>query len=131
MLIVTPFYTALLVLFYIALSFNVIRYRFTFKQSLGTGGEKKLQKMIRMHGNFSEYVPLIIIMMAFFELAGGSRLSLHLFGLAILVGRCSHAYGLAIKKTPNPFRIIGMATTFGCLIGLAIRLIVLSLQNGL
>ena len=129
--IVTPFYAALLALFYVALSFNVIRFRFQFRQSLGSGGEQKLQKMIRMHGNFSEYVPLIIIMMGFLELGGGSKALLHGFGLLILIGRTSHAVGIASKKTPNPFRVIGMFSTFSCLIGLSIKLITLALEKGL
>lgn len=131
MIIITSFYVALLSLFYIGLSFNVIRHRFQFKQSLGTGGEQRLQKMIRMHGNFSEYVPLIIIMMGFLEINGGPTGLLHGFGILILAGRLSHAFGLGLKKTPNPFRVIGMISTFACMIGLSIRLIIMALEKGL
>ena len=131
MLTITPFYAALLSLFYIGLSFNVIRFRFAFKQSLGSGGEQRLQKMIRMHGNFSEYVPLVIIMMGFLELTRGSNNMIHGFGMLILLGRISHAIGLGIKKTPNPFRVIGMISTFSCMIGLSIQLIVMALEKGL
>jgi uncharacterized membrane protein YecN with MAPEG domain len=132
MLIITPFYAALLALFYVGLSFNVIRHRFQFKQSLGTGGEQRLQKMIRMHGNFSEYVPLIIIMMSFLEMGGNSsKYVIHGFGVLILIGRIAHAYGLGREKSPNPFRVVGMLSTFSCMIGLSIRLLMLALEKGI
>ncbi len=130
MLLITPFYVAILCLLYVGLSFNVIRYRRLFKQSLGSGGEDKLEKFIRMHGNFSEYVPLIIIMMGFLELMTGPTKTIHFFGVLLIIGRFSHAYGLSLKKAINPFRVIGMLFTFSSMIGLSIRLIVLVLQRG-
>jgi len=129
MLVITPFYAALLTLFYIILSFNVIRNRWRYKQSLGAGKEAQLEKSIRAHGNFSEYVPLVIIMMSFLEHGKESALSLHFFGIALIVGRLSHAIGIGIQA-PNSLRILGMVATFTCLIGTSIKLIILSLQNG-
>ena len=129
MIVITPFYAALLTLLYVILSFNVIRNRWRYKQSLGSGQEAMLEKSIRAHGNFSEYVPLVIIMMAFLEFGKESPATLHFFGIALIIGRLSHAIGIGLRAV-NALRITGMIATFTCLIGTSIKLIILSLQNG-
>ncbi|MEC7276512.1 MAG: MAPEG family protein [Bdellovibrionota bacterium] len=130
MLSITSFYAGCLGILYLGLSFNVIRNRWKFRQSLGSGSEAQLEKSIRIHGNFSEYVPLIVIMMALLELNKESVNLLHSFGIMLIVGRLLHAYGIAIKKVPNPYRIIGMSLTFICMIGSSIKLIFSALNNG-
>ena len=39
---------------------------------LGDGGNEDLRRLIRIHGNFSEYVPIILIAMAIAEMGGAS-----------------------------------------------------------
>lgn len=130
MIIMTSFYAGLIGLLYLGLSINVIRNRFRFRQSLGTGQEAQLEKAVRIHGNFAEYVPIILTMMGFLELGGASKTSLHFFGATLFLGRVFHAIGLSYVKSPNPFRTLGMVGTFTCLIGLSIRLITLALEKG-
>jgi len=129
MLVITPFYAALLTLFYVILSANVIRNRWRYKQSLGAGKEEQMERAIRAHGNFSEYVPLVIIMMSFLEWGKESSMLLHFFGITLIVGRLSHAIGIALQA-PNSLRTLGMVATFTCLIGTSIKVILLSLQSG-
>lgn len=129
MLVITPFYAALLTLFYIILSFNVIRNRWRYKQSLGSGKEKQLEKSIRAHANFAEYVPLVIIMMSFLEHSKEPNGWLHFFGIALIIGRLSHAIGIGLQA-PNALRVVGMLATFTCLLGTSFKLIILCLQNG-
>lgn len=130
MIIITSFYLGCLSLLYLGLSLNVVRNRWKFRQSLGSGSEAQMEKAIRMHGNFSEYVPLIMLMMALLEYNKGSETLLHAFGIILLVGRLIHAYGIAIKKVPNPYRVVGTVMTFTCMIGASIRLITMALENG-
>ena len=130
MVVITSFYTGIIALLYLGLSINVIRNRFRFKKSLGHGEEAQLEKAIRIHGNFSEYVPIIITMMALLELSKASSTSIHFFGATIFLGRIFHAIGISYVKSPNPFRTLGMIATFTCLIGLSIRLITYSLEMG-
>ncbi len=59
--------------------------------ALGDGGNHKLLQHIRVHGNFSEYVPMILIAMAIAELAGTSSGLLWLGGATLLVSRLVHA----------------------------------------
>ncbi len=58
---------------------------------LGDGGNPKLLKHIRVHGNFSEYVPMILLAMAFAELAGMSAGMILTSGTALIVSRLVHA----------------------------------------
>ena len=130
MFVITPFYAALLSLLYVGLSINVIKNRLRFQQSLGVGREHKLERAVRAHGNFAEYVPLVLIMMAFLEINKETNFWLHFFGIAMIVGRLAHVIGISIEKAPNNYRLIGMMATFTCLIGLSIKLVITSLQNG-
>ncbi|WP_274620662.1 MAPEG family protein [Colwellia maritima] len=66
---ITAFYASLLTLLYIGLSFNVIRLRFKLKVGVGDGGQEQLTKAIRIHGNFSEYMPLALILLVGLNLA--------------------------------------------------------------
>ncbi|NCP62758.1 MAG: MAPEG family protein [Alphaproteobacteria bacterium] len=57
----------------------------------------KLERAMRAHGNFAEYVPLILILMGFLESLGGSAVVLHLIGILLSVARLSHAFCLCLK----------------------------------
>ncbi len=62
-MVVTPLYAGLLVLWFLALSFQVIRCRRGGRISLGDGGDAKLIRVIRGHANFAEYVPVAILLL--------------------------------------------------------------------
>ena len=57
-MVVTPLYAALLVLWFLVLTLRVLQNRQSTKVSLGDGGNTLLQRAIRGHANFAEYVPL-------------------------------------------------------------------------
>ena len=63
-MVVTPLYVALLALWLLVLSARVIRERQAARVSLGDGGNRRLQRAIRGHANFVEYVPLALLMLA-------------------------------------------------------------------
>ena len=73
MLTITALYAGLLALLFLALSINVIRYRRGEQVSLGDGGKRKLARGIRAHGNFAEYVPLVLVLMSIAELSQAPR----------------------------------------------------------
>ena len=111
MMITTAFYTALLSLLYLALSINVSRLRIKHRVSLGAGEVTKLDRAMRAHGNFIEYVPLILILMWFLELLGISTTVLHLMGGSLFFARLSHASCLCIKYIPI-MRQLGALVTY-------------------
>lgn len=107
----TLFTAAICGLLYLVLSYRVSQGRMGAKVSLGDGGNAALQARIRAHANFSEYVPLILVLMAVIELARGAGALLWLLGLALIVSRILHAVGLG-RPAPNPYRMAGTAGTW-------------------
>lgn len=111
---VTPVYAALLALLYVFLSLRVIGVRRSDKVSLGDGGSEELQRRIRVHGNFAEYVPIGLILMTLAEMQSRSIYALHAIGLCLVAGRVLHALGVTGRQaTP---RVVGMVLTFTALI---------------
>ncbi|WP_448214072.1 MAPEG family protein [Colwellia sp. MEBiC06753] len=117
---ITGLYTSLLVLLFIALSINVIRQRFKHKVGLGSKEIKELEQAIRIHGNFAEYIPLALIMLAALELSGLDAMWLHVFGGALLFGRIAHAIGLSKSIGTSIPRALGVVTTFITLLAMAV-----------
>ena len=110
---VTPLYAALLALIFISLSVETIRLRRRFKISIGDGGNPHLLRAMRVHANFAEYVPLSLILLYFAEVMAAPVVLLHLLGIALLLGRVIHAWGVS-KTTENfKFRVSGMVITIG------------------
>src|SRR5471032_2869678 len=87
MLSITAAYAAILALIIIALGINVTVHRVKLKVPLGDGGNKEMLRMIRLHGNAVEYIPLAIVLMLAYEINGGSHLALHVIGVALIAGR--------------------------------------------
>jgi uncharacterized membrane protein YecN with MAPEG domain len=113
-MIVTAFYAGLLGLLFLALSARVIQFR-RRGISLGDGGDPKMQRVIRGHANFAEYVPLALVLMLILELAHTSVYLLHALGIALLAARMLHGYALSFS-THFPFgRFWGAALTFSVL----------------
>ncbi|WDE13640.1 MAPEG family protein [Thalassomonas haliotis] len=120
---ITGFYAGLLTLLLIAHSVNVIRMRLKFKVGLGQGGEEQrpLIKAVRIHGNFVEYMPLSLFLMAAYEIAGGNAPLLHVLGAVLVIGRIFHAMGLNKSIGTSRERQIGMLSTFLVMLVLAVE----------
>jgi len=120
MLPITSIIAAVLTIIFINLSFAVISLRRKNKVGLGTGGHVDLERAIRAQGNFVEYVPFGIILIAILELNGAPWWLVLVPGVALIIGRLIHAKGI---RTPPPDfskRVLGMMFTFGTLISLVI-----------
>ena len=111
-LTIVPSYAALLAFGLILLSLRVIGLRRRLKVSLGTGGEADLERAVRVQGNFSEYVPLAVVLLSFVELGGNPHWAVHLLCGLLLVGRAVHAAGLSGAVEDHRYRVFGMAATF-------------------
>lgn len=61
---VWPIYAALLSLLFVALSIRTLRLRRRLSVSLGDDGHSAMVRAIRAHGNFAEYVPLGLLLIA-------------------------------------------------------------------
>lgn len=109
---VTAFYASLLGLCYLYLSVVVISVRRREQISLGTGDNPELEKLNRAHGNFSEYVPITLILLACLESLSGIQWILHVGAASLLFGRIIHAYGLRHHTGASWQRVVGMLLTF-------------------
>ncbi len=120
MLLMTSIIAAILTIIFVKLSFTVIGLRRKNKVGLGSGGYDDLERAIRAQGNFAEYVPIGLILIACLELNGAPWWLVMLPGIALIIGRLIHAKG--INEPPPNFssRVLGMKFTFGTFITLAI-----------
>jgi uncharacterized membrane protein YecN with MAPEG domain len=123
MVTITPVYAALAALFYFALSVNAARARRRYRIPVGDGGDERMIRAARVHGNFAEYVPFVLLLMALLEHVGIAASIVHGAGICLLAGRVAHAAG--VSRTPEDFRfrVAGMALTFTALVGSALALL--------
>ncbi len=118
MLLVTSIIASLLTIIFVKLSFAVIGLRRKNKVGLGSGGHEDLERAIRTQGNFAEYVPFGIILVACLELNGAPWWLVAIPGIALIIGRLIHAKGMNIPPPDFSQRVLGMKFTFGTLIAL-------------
>ena len=114
---ISSFYAALLALWVVWLSLQVIKLRRAKKVVLGDGGEPELQTAIRAQGNATEYIPISLILLILLELNDAHPALLHLGGISILIGRLIHAKALIAEDLR--YRVLGMKITIFTIIGLA------------
>lgn len=123
---ITSLYAGLLAMLLFILSIRVIGLRgnpaFSFIAH-GKGDEELLQRAIRAHGNFTEYVPMMLILLGFLELSEASELKLHLLGGAFLLGRVMHGICMGFMRSNMPLRVGGTALTLIPMVVAAIALI--------
>ena len=115
-LIVTPLYAGLLGLLLFALSAKVIKARLRSGVSIGDGSDAALAHAIWAQGNFTEYAPMGVVLLALVELQGAPFAALHALGAALFLGRALHAYGLTHRNDLHPARKIGIVLTFSSIV---------------
>lgn len=104
----TAFYAGLLGLIYAGLSSWVIGGRLTGNVLFGDGGQDGLQRRIRSHANFIEYVPFTLLLIALYEAGGGSRGWVQGLLVVLVIARILHPIGMfAGTNTPRQFACRG------------------------
>jgi len=127
-MIVTPFYAGLLGLWFFVLSLRVSQHRWG-QSSLGDGGDARLVRVVRGHGNFAEYTPFILLMMVMLEIDHTSIYILHGLGIALLVARLLHGYALSFTQRWRFGRFWGAALTYTVLAIAAVLCILKGLRG--
>jgi len=118
---VTALTTSVLGGLYVRLALAVVKIRRREKISIGSSENDALARAIRIHSNFSEYVPISVILLALLEIHQGPKLLLVVLGLAMILGRVFHSFGLvddsvgSLKK-----RTLGMQLTLWTIIALCV-----------
>ena len=112
MIMITAFYASILGFIYIRLSKNIIRLRRKYNVTLGHKNHSDLEQAIRAHANFSEFVPIGLILLACLEINRIHFSVVILLGGLFFVGRVFHAKSFLKDIIDIPLRIKGMQFTF-------------------
>ena len=124
---ITAFYAAILALLFVGLSGWVIAGRLSDDTLHGDGGHSGLQKRMRSQGNFSEYIPFALLLIAFLESGGASHALVHTLLIVLVIARLLHPIGMfASKNSAQQFacRGGGIIATLGVMIVAAAALLV-------
>ena len=127
--ITTALYAGLLGLIAFAVAFPAGRLRGRLNVPVGDGGNPELLCAMRRHANFTEWVPLALILIALLELNGVSTTVIHVLGAVLVVSRISHAVGLrpdTIKSVP---RLLGATGTVLVTVVASVWLILLYIRH--
>lgn len=107
---ITMLYAGLLAFWFLVLSWRVVQKRSAI--NLGDGGDADMLRRIRGHGNFAEYVPLVLLLIAFVESAGLAKWAVHALGATLLVARLLHGVALSFTEKWMFGRFFGTLLTF-------------------
>ena len=116
---ITLLYAGLCALLVLVLAIRVAQWRFAHKIGIGDGGDRELLKRMRVHGNAVEYLPMCLILLGGMELNGYPRTMIHGFGIALVLSRLAHAWGLSHSSGTSAGRLAGMAVTWGLMLAMA------------
>jgi len=108
---ITGLYAAIFGLAIIVLGVSVSMMRVPKKIEHGDGGDERLRRVIRTHGNFAEFVPLALLVMLILEIEGGSATLLHGLGIVLIVARILHVVGMIGEQDIRPARAGGALLT--------------------
>ena len=117
---ITAGYASVLAILYVVLSYRVAARRVRLKVGLGTGQAPELERAVRIHGNFAEYVPFALLLLAFYEAGGGPAWAIHGAGATLLVARLLHVVGLTGSSGRSPGRFLGVTLTWLLMLALAV-----------
>lgn len=110
---ITALYAGVFAIFALVLSFRAGSYRGKAKASIlfGDPPNMELAERVRVHQNFLEYVPILLIVMGAMELNGASATFLHAIGGLLVIARIAHAVGLKHDNMAHVGRLIGAGGT--------------------
>ena len=123
---ITTQYAAILGLFMAVLSIRVPLKRAKLDVLWGDADAADLSTRIRVFGNLTEYLPMLLLLLLCNELTGTGAVWLHVAGVALIGARLIHAVSLH-AETGNLLwrrtgRAIGAMSTWLILVGLSVAL---------
>jgi uncharacterized membrane protein YecN with MAPEG domain len=111
---ITMHVAAVLAAMLVLMSLPISLRRRKAKISLGVGEDVPLQNLVRAHGNFTEYAPMGLIILALLEMADAGPQTLWIIAALLVVGRIAHAIGMYTMILP--LRVLGTALTQAMLV---------------
>ena len=114
-------------LVFAALTLIVVILRLRNNIPYGDGGNDVLLHAVRAHGNFIEYVPMILILAALLESTNYHGISVHGMLGFLLLARLSHATAMFLDTGSGLYRItrvFGALTTWMVLVLVSVLLLI-------
>lgn len=104
---ITSLYCVPLAVIFLFHFFRIASMRQELQIAFGDGGNLELLLRIRRHGNFCEWVPMVLIAMLLAEGNGAPAMYLHASGALLVLGRLIHPFGIQTDQASNPLRFAG------------------------
>ena len=104
---ITALVAGIFALLIVPLSIQVSLRRAKANAVFGDAGDETLRRRVRAHGNFIEYAPLAVIVLALVEYRGAATSMVWSLALGFVFSRVAHAIGLLFTSTP-PVRALAM-----------------------
>jgi len=129
---VTLYYAGIFGILFLFLGAYVVKNRKLHRVSLGTGQNvPALERAVRIHGNFSENVPIFLVLLMLIEMNGTPFWAVHILAVMMLIGRILHALGIRHKEGASRERFLGMILTWGAILLASLTALYLSLNHGI
>ncbi|MDX1734527.1 MAG: MAPEG family protein [Halioglobus sp.] len=119
---ITILFAAIFGLLHVVFTLRVGGYRFKSGVSLGDGGDEALLKRIRGHANFTENVPIGLLLILLNELTGLASQYVMAMAGVFLLARVMH-YFTIVARLPFLVRPLSMLLTLGVIATAAILLL--------
>ncbi len=123
---ISGLYAAFFALIQIRFTMNVVKIRRGEKVSIGDGGKDHLLRAVRGHGNFTETVPIFLILLVISEMSGAPFWTIHVLGVLMIAGRLAHYRGLSSGTGHGKFRFYGMVASVAAIASAALLCLWLS-----
>lgn len=121
---VTGVFAAVLGILLLVLSAHVVKFRYKYKKDIGVTDDREFIVAVRTQANFVEYAPLGLIMLGIAELNGAASGLVYWAGMALVVGRILHAWGMINGNGgPHKARMLGVALTWLAIFAAAVLLL--------
>jgi uncharacterized membrane protein YecN with MAPEG domain len=114
---------------FISLSLRVIKLRRSRRVAIGSGGDAAVERAMRVHANFAEYVPFALVLLILCAMRGLPDVLMAVLCAILFLGRAVHAYGVSQDKEDFRLRVSGMMATFGVIGTSALALLVLAVRG--
>lgn len=105
------------------LSFRIGGLRHSLKISIGDGGHPIMIRAMRGQANFTENVPMALILLVLMALLGTPVWVLHIFGIMLVLGRILHGIHFLSEDAPGWQRALGALSTIAVQVLAALGLV--------
>lgn len=102
------------------LTYNVLCHRVRIAIEEGGSLDEKAERIVRVHANFTEYVPMGLALMILLDLSGAPTVFVCLGGGLFTFARIIHAWGYTLTALPNFGRVVGIQLTLGSIAFMAL-----------